>query len=95
MIGCVHVFILVAGKLHAKEEWHSGLAIFFIELEEDWDVRATPPVLSMWPCKSKLDEEKSKHVDLAQQNGFGPAFLYSLLRLVKGIAKLNTWKRRV
>ncbi len=47
MIGCVHVFILVAGKLHAKEEWHSGLAIFFIELEEDWDVRATPPVLSM------------------------------------------------
>jgi len=46
MIGFVHVFILVAGKLHA-EEWHSGLAIFFIELEEDWDVRATPPVLSM------------------------------------------------
>jgi hypothetical protein len=47
MIGCVHVFILVAGKLHAKKEWHNGLAIFFIELEEDWDVRATPPVLSM------------------------------------------------
>jgi hypothetical protein len=47
MIGCVHVFILVAGKLHSKEEWHNGLAVFFIELEEDWDVRATPPVLSM------------------------------------------------
>jgi hypothetical protein len=38
----------------------------------------------------KLDEEKSKHASLAQQNGFGPAFLYSLLRLVKGIAKPHT-----
>lgn len=47
MTGCVHVFILVAGKLHSKEEWHNGLAVFFIELEEDCDVRATPPVLSM------------------------------------------------
>jgi hypothetical protein len=27
----------------------------------------------MWPSKTKLDEEKSKHVGLAQQNGFGPA----------------------
>jgi hypothetical protein len=35
-----------------------------------------------------LDEEKSKHVSLAQQNGFGPAFLQSLL-LVKGTAKPN------
>jgi hypothetical protein len=30
-----------------------------------------------------LDEEKSNHASLAQQSGFGPAFLYSLLRLVK------------
>ncbi len=58
-------------------------------------VRATPPVLNMWPCKSKLDEEKSKHAGLAQQNGFGWAFLHSLLRLVKGTAKLNTWQRRL
>jgi hypothetical protein len=36
-----------------------------------------------------LDEEKSKHVSLAQQNGFGPAFLQSLLTLVKGTAKPN------
>jgi hypothetical protein len=27
---------------------------------------------------------------LAQQNGLGLAFLHNLLRLVKGIAKLNT-----
>jgi hypothetical protein len=26
----------------------------------------------MWPNKRKLDEEKSKHASLAQQNGFGP-----------------------
>jgi hypothetical protein len=34
------------------------------------------------PCKVKLDEEKSKHAGLALQNGLGPAFSYSLLRLV-------------
>jgi hypothetical protein len=31
-----------------------------------------------------LDESKSKHVNLAHQNGFGLAFLHSLLRLMKG-----------
>jgi hypothetical protein len=36
-------------------------------------VRAAPLVHSMWPSKTKLDEEKSKHAGLAQQNGFGPA----------------------
>jgi hypothetical protein len=42
-----------------------------------------------------LDEEKSKYAGLAQQNGFGPAFLHGLLRLVKGAAKPNTCQRRV
>jgi hypothetical protein len=42
-----------------------------------------------------LDEEKSKHVGLAQHNGFGPAILPSLLLLVKGTAKPNTCHRRV
>jgi hypothetical protein len=55
--------------------------------------QATPGVLSMWPpCKLKLDEGNlSKHAGLAQQNGFGPAFLHSLLKLVKGTAKPNTY----
>jgi hypothetical protein len=35
-------------------------------------------------CKSKLVEEKSKHIGLAQQNAFGPAILHSLSRLGKG-----------
>jgi hypothetical protein len=48
----------------------------------------------MWPCKLKLNEEKSKHASLAQQNGFGPAFLHTLLKLVKGIAKLNTLREK-
>jgi hypothetical protein len=30
-----------------------------------------------------LEEEKSKHACLAQENGFGSAFLHSLLRLLK------------
>jgi hypothetical protein len=38
-----------------------------------------------------LDEEKSKHARLAQQNGFGPEFLHSFLRLVKGTAKPKDW----
>jgi hypothetical protein len=46
-------------------------------------------------CKLKLEEEKSKQVDLAQNNGFDLAFLHSLLRLVKGTAKPNTCQRRV
>jgi hypothetical protein len=37
----------------------------------------------MWPSKLKLDEEKLKHAGLAQQNGFGPTVLHSLLRLAK------------
>jgi hypothetical protein len=34
------------------------------------------------PGNQKLDEEKSKHAGLAQQNGFGPQFLHFLGRLV-------------
>jgi hypothetical protein len=37
-----------------------------------------------------LDEEKSKHVDLAQQLGFGPEFLDNLLRWVNGTKKKKT-----
>jgi hypothetical protein len=43
----------------------------------------------MSPCKLKLDEEKSKHAILAQQNGFGSTFLHYLVRLVKGTANPN------
>jgi hypothetical protein len=43
----------------------------------------------------KIGEEKSKHSSLAQHNGFGPIFLQSLLRLVKGAAKPNTCQRRM
>jgi hypothetical protein len=31
--------------------------------------RPTPLVLSMWPCKCRLDEEKWKHADLAKMLG--------------------------
>jgi hypothetical protein len=39
----------------------------------------------MQPRKENLDEEKSKHAGLAQQNDFGPCTV--LLRLVKGTAQ--------
>ncbi len=52
--------------------------------------RAAPPVLSMRPNKRKLDEEKSQHASLAEQNAFGPTFSHRMLRLVKGTAEPNT-----
>jgi hypothetical protein len=36
-----------------------------------------------------LDEEKSKHASLAQQNGLSPAFLHRMQKLAKGTAKLT------
>jgi hypothetical protein len=46
-------------------------------------------MLSILPSKLKLDEEKSIYDSLAHQNGFGPAFLYNLGKLVKGTTKLK------
>jgi hypothetical protein len=41
--------------------------------------------------KRKSDEAESKHVGLAQQNGFAPAFLHRRIwRLGNSTAKLNT-----
>jgi hypothetical protein len=37
-----------------------------------------------------LDEEKSSYVGLAHENGFSPAYLLSLLRLLKSAAKTCT-----
>jgi hypothetical protein len=34
-------------------------------------LRSSPMVLSMWSSTVQLDEEKSKYVGLAQENGFG------------------------
>ncbi len=44
-------------------------------------------------CKDFGDPEK--YADLAQQNGFGTAFLQSLQRLIKGVVKCNIFLRRV
>jgi hypothetical protein len=63
-------------------------------------LRASPGVLTMdiknqmkrsqhmWPWTLESDEEKSTYAGLIQENGFSPADLLSLLRLVKSIAKL-------
>jgi hypothetical protein len=41
--------------------------------------------------QQNLYEEKSKHASLAQQNGFGPAFLHRMLWLAKGTAEPSTY----
>jgi hypothetical protein len=50
-------------------------------------IRVSPGGHSMWHCKVRSDEEKSKHASLVQRNGFVPALLQCLLRLVKGTSK--------
>jgi predicted alpha/beta superfamily hydrolase len=42
----------------------------------------------------KKSQNRKNHV-FAQQNGFGPAFLHALMRVVKGIVKSNNTSRRV
>jgi hypothetical protein len=44
----------------------------------------------MWPSKRKLDQETSKHIGLAQQNGSSLAFFQRVVRQVKGPAEPNT-----
>jgi hypothetical protein len=39
-------------------------------------------------------KKKPQHTSLAQQNGFGPAFVLSLLQPVKGTTKLFTFQIR-
>ncbi len=63
---------------------NARVSITWVMWSIKWFLRASPVILSMWPWILKLGEEKSKHAGLAQQNGFSPAFLHSLLRLVKG-----------
>jgi hypothetical protein len=40
----------------------------------DTQVRASPAILTMRPCALQLDEEKSKHTGLAQQNALTEHF---------------------
>jgi hypothetical protein len=53
----------------------TGLVLYF-SVSIHAPLRASPAMLSMWPCTLKLDEEKSKHAHFALQNGFAPAFLH-------------------
>ncbi len=76
-------------------EWRIGTSNWVVWVHTLIGVRATPSVLSVWPCKLEMDEKKWKHVSLAQQNGFDPAFLHGLLRPVQDTAKPNTCWRRV
>jgi hypothetical protein len=49
----------------------------------------------MSPCTLKLDDEKSKHVGLAQQNNFNflaQHFYWGLVRLIKGTSKIKIVK---
>ncbi len=55
-------------------------------------INASLVMLGMWTCKLKLDEKKSKHAGLAQQNGFGQNSFDALLfaEAGKGTAKSKT-----
>jgi hypothetical protein len=66
--------ILMCHLPHSQNLTTEELLMFFI---------ATP-----WcTVQQILHEEKSKHAGLAEQNGFGPAFLHRMLRVAKGTVK--------
>jgi hypothetical protein len=75
--------LLVAKFLNPRHVWF-GLR------GPDLGLRAAPVVLNMWPQKLKLDGDASS----ALLNCFGPAFLHSLLRLVKGADYPTTCHRK-
>jgi hypothetical protein len=48
-------------------------------------------VVALVHVQQILNEDKSKYVDLAQQNDFGPIVLCMVWRLAKGKSKPNTY----
>jgi len=72
---------------HLSELIHFGRFWITVRRLSSHRLRATPTQCTV---QQILDEEKSKRVGLAQQNGFGPALLHRMLRLAKGTAKPNT-----
>jgi hypothetical protein len=82
-----HSRYLELNKRKKEEKEEGGGGTEFLWVTSIWFLLS--PVTLTRPCKRILEEEKSKHVGLAQQNGFGPAFFHRL-RLVKGIAEHNT-----
>jgi len=46
-------------------------------------IKQASGLFSMWPSKRKLDQETSKHIGLAQQNGSSLAFFQRVVRQIK------------
>jgi hypothetical protein len=63
-----------------------------------WVSKSNPQwsAICMWPCTLKLDEEKSKHAGLAEQNGLCPAVLQTFAEAGERHSKpVHTCERRV
>ncbi len=73
--------IMHGANLQLKKPWCTAPECF----------TAAPTVFSTWPCKWRFGEEMSKHVGLAQQNGFFAQNICTgcWLRLVNRTAKPN------
>ncbi len=54
-------------------------------------LRAAPSVLSMWPSKLTMDEEKSKNAVLVLGNWFWPSIFPQDAEVDKGIAEPNKY----
>jgi hypothetical protein len=70
--------ILVYAHIYSWDSAWSGPVTVDPEIWRVNTVEQLPPVLSMWPRKIKMDEEKSKHAVLAQRSSFGRAFFPSI-----------------
>ncbi len=71
--------------------WNPMFVRLFIQiLKIGREVRATPYICSeCGPQKWKFDEEAPKSAGLAPKTGYGPTYFHTMVRLVKGIEKLD------
>jgi hypothetical protein len=77
------------GDLERLQHHHVWIE-YFLTLTQLIDSFVPFLVRAIRPVQIKIGWRKLKIVSLAPQNGFGPAFLHSLLGLVQGTAQLNT-----
>ncbi len=70
-------------RVKALQSRSSSAVLKARALFEEQTLSAAPTVLSMWPSKIKLDEEKSKHAVLAQRNVLSPRIFPQMMILIK------------
>jgi hypothetical protein len=92
-LGQIFHFERGQGALNGREDPSlKVIGTLWVTSKVNMTLRSSSPVVqSMWPCKLRRGWRKVKTCKVwLSKNSFGPAFVHSLLRLVKGTTKPNT-----